>query len=122
MSVSPVFDPDAIKRGGDLFKKNCASCHGRWAQGSFSWRKTGKDGKYPPPPLNGRGHTWHHSKAQIKQTIIEGTIGTGGNMPAWKDKLSDREIEDMIVWIQSMWPDKIYSAWQEMNTRKQVAK
>jgi len=36
-------------------------------------------------------------------------------MPAWRDKLSDDEIDDIIVWFQSRWPDQVYAAWQRMD-------
>jgi mono/diheme cytochrome c family protein len=34
-------------------------------------------------------------------------------MPSWKDKLTDAQIEQIIAWIQSRWPDEIYAAWLE---------
>ncbi len=32
-------------------------------------------------------------------------------MPSWKDKLTDAQIEQIIAWVQSRWPDEIYAAW-----------
>jgi hypothetical protein len=59
------------------------------AQGlAENWKQPGADGKYPAPPLNGTAHTWHHSAKGLVSTIQNGTISIGGNMPAWKGKLS----------------------------------
>ena len=35
-------------------------------------------------------------------------------MPAWKDVLSDDEIDAIITWLTSLWPDQIYQHWREM--------
>ena len=51
---------DRVERGAITYVQYCASCHGPGAEGSFSWRQSGTDGKYPPPPLDGTGHAWHH--------------------------------------------------------------
>jgi mono/diheme cytochrome c family protein len=39
-------------------------------------------------------------------------------MPAWKDRLSDQQIEDIIAWFQSRWPDEQYVAWQDIDHRE----
>ena len=97
--------------GQHLFQKNCASCHGKHAEGANNWRKPDAQGKNPPPPLNGTGHAWHHSNKSLMNTIRNGTAKIGGNMPAWKDKLSDSEIKLILTWITAQWPDEIYTAW-----------
>ena len=67
----------------------------------------------PPPPLNGTAHAWHHPRKALIYTIKNGTQAIGGNMPAWKDKLTDDEIESIILWFQSKWPDELYQAWAQ---------
>jgi len=101
----------AFSRGLKLYQKNCASCHGKNAEGTPDWRKTEDDGMFPPPPLNGTGHTWHHPTKVLVNLIKNGTAKIGGKMPAWKDKLSDQEINDILAWIKAQWPDEIYAAW-----------
>ena len=110
-------DPAFVMRGSRVYQENCASCHGGMAQGAPNWHVPGPDGKYPPPPLNGSGHAWHHPHAALKLTIREGTARLGGNMPAWKDKLSDEDIEAAIAWMQSVWPAEIYQAWLAMDEK-----
>lgn len=104
-----------VMRGKKLFGQNCASCHGSRAEGAPQWSTPGADGKYPPPPLNGTAHTWHHPTPVLKRTIREGTIAIGGNMPPWRNKLSDEDMEAIIAWFQSLWPDEIYDAWARMD-------
>ncbi|MDE2366858.1 MAG: cytochrome c [Betaproteobacteria bacterium] len=103
-------DPEKIKRGEAVYKKNCASCHGPNGEATPGWRNPGADGKYPPPPLDGSAHAWHHSTETLEEMIRKGSPG-GGGMPAWDGKLTNQEIDDVIVWIKSLWPDDVYDVW-----------
>lgn len=111
------FDIATVVLGGKLYAKNCASCHGDKGEGSPNWRKRKPDGKLLPPPLNGSGHTWHHPQALLVSIITNGTVIQGGEMPAWGDKLSTQEIEAVILWAQSKWPEEIYKSWLEVTKR-----
>ena len=108
-------DAATIDHGLRLYRQHCATCHGSEGQGAPNWQQVGPDGKWPAPPLNGTGHAWHHPQAALVQTIQQGTLGIGGNMPAWRSKLSNTEIEAIIVWFQSRWPDELYQAWARMD-------
>ena len=99
-SVARERDFAKVMRGRKLFTQNCASCHGSQAQGTRS--TPGADGKYPPAPLDGTAHTWHHPTAALKRTIREGTIAIGGKMPPWGGKLSNEDMEAIIAWFQSV--------------------
>ena len=110
-TVKREVDPKIYSYGRRLFLKNCAACHGKNAEGDKNWRKLNDQGKYPPPPLNGTGHTWHHSIKALTNVIKNGTGKIGGNMPAWKDRLSDKDITAILVYIQAQWSDEIYTAW-----------
>ena len=98
-------------KGQRLFIKNCAVCHGKQGEGAPNWRKPDANGKNPAPPLNGTGHTWHHSTKSLTNTIRNGTGKIGGNMPAWKGILSNGEIKLILTWVTAQWPDEIYTAW-----------
>ena len=102
-----------VTQGARVFQENCASCHGKTGGGAPSWKQIGTDGKYPPPPLNGTGHAWHHPLNMLFYTVKNGSPGGRGNMPAWKDKLTDDEIVAAIAWFQSRWKDEIYQAWAQ---------
>lgn len=101
-----------VTQGGKIFLKNCASCHGRAAQATPNWRVADSNGIYPPPPLNGTAHAWHHPFAMLKETIA---MGTTRGMPAWKEVLTEPEIEATIAWIESHWPEPVYQAWMRRN-------
>lgn len=102
-----------VDNGKQLFLTQCANCHGVLAQGTADWKKPLADGKYPPPPLDGTAHAWHHPLKGLKLTIQNGGIALGGTMPAFGDKLSEEEQNAVISFFQSKWPTEIYNAWVE---------
>ena len=110
-------EPGQLSLGEGVFQQHCSRCHGENAQGATNWHKPGDDGFYPAPPLDGSGHAWHHSQAVLKSVIINGSPQGKGKMPAWKNKLTDKEIDAVIAWFQSLWPQPVYDAWYEMQQR-----
>lgn len=112
-----VTDAGRLARGAQIYQANCAACHGANAEGAPNWSKKGADGKFPPPPLDASGHGWHHPKSALVQAIRDGTLKLGGGMPAWKDKLSDADIEAVIAWFQSRWPEEVYKSWALMDEK-----
>ena len=76
-----VTDPAVLRSGQQLFRANCAVCHGWNAEGTVvDWKKP-IDGKYPPPPLNGTAHTWHHPLSQLRRVVKHGTAELGQPFP-----------------------------------------
>ena len=112
-ATSATGGPDAAlaRRGGAIYKQHCARCHGANAAGAPNWHQPDVAGRYPPPPLDGSAHAWHHPKAVLKQMIRDGIPRDDGGMPAWGGKLSEADIEAVIAWFQSRWPDEIYRNW-----------
>jgi len=111
-------DFSTVMQGANLYQKNCASCHGEQGQGKPGWRTIRTpEGKLLPPPLNGTGHAWHHPLNAIRQTVILGGAANGGTMPGFKNKLKISEIDAIIAWFQSRWPDKIFKQWEKTNKR-----
>ncbi|MDH3537580.1 MAG: cytochrome c [Gammaproteobacteria bacterium] len=107
------FNQPFVDYGGKLFQQNCAVCHGSNAEGTSDWKQPDANGKYPPPPLDGSAHAWHHSIPQLARSIKEGSIPLGGVMPAFGDKFSDQEVLALIAYFQSKWPDKVYQVWHD---------
>jgi mono/diheme cytochrome c family protein len=107
-------DPQQVAQGASLYGQHCARCHGQKGEGATEWRHRDTDGMFPPPPLDGAGHAWHHSTPVLKQMILDGSPAGQGKMPAWRGKLSEKEVEAIITWFQSQWPDQVYAAWYEM--------
>ncbi len=110
--VERWYTQEMVNQGKPIYQANCAQCHGGFGQGDANWRKPTEDGRYLPPPLNGTGHAWHHPMDQLRGVIKHGRgPDVPSDMPAWGQKLSDEEIDSVIAWFQSRWPDEIYQAW-----------
>ncbi len=107
-----------VKKGALVFEKNCSSCHGENAEGTEDWKTPLADGAYPPPPLNGTAHSWHHAFSVLKRTIEEGGVPLGGTMPGFKEKLTKEEKDAVIAYFQGFWSDEIYRMWQKRNPEK----
>ena len=101
--------------GRDLYRLHCASCHGANLEGAADWRQRGPDGRFPAPPHDETGHTWHHGDAMLLdytrrggQAYLDdlGVEFTSG-MPAFGHLLTDAEIEAILAFIRSTWPEDI---------------
>ena len=116
-----------VERGNDLFQANCAMCHKPDASGTPNWREVDAQGNYPPPPLNGTAHTWHHPLSVLRRVVRVGSVPMGGTMPGFADKLNTEQIDDILAWVQSHWSDEIYRVWHKRNaqiskSRQQIKK
>ena len=107
-------DAISIETSQQVFVTNCAVCHGTAGQGDPDWRIRTEDGTLRPPPLNGDGHTWHHSDGVLYRTVRDG----GGipsqpdyksGMPAFGDTLTRQEILDVLAYIKSLWEEKPFA-------------
>ncbi|MFK7825955.1 MAG: cytochrome c [Oligoflexales bacterium] len=82
------------KNGKALFIQSCAPCHGLTGvgdgkQAKFLDAKPADLTKYPP---------WHQSR----HFFILISVGTKSGMPGWQDLLSQRQIADVIAYIQTL--------------------
>jgi mono/diheme cytochrome c family protein len=100
-----------VDLGKTVFSDNCARCHGAKAQGTDKWRTPLPDGNYPPPPLNGSAHAWHHPLKGLQTTLREGGARFGGTMPGFGNTLSEDEQDAAIAYFQSLWTQDIYQMW-----------
>ena len=103
-----------IAVGMTTFAENCAVCHGDAGQGHPDWQSSNADGTLNPPPLNGDGHTWHHSDGVLYRIVRDGgAIPSQPNfksgMPAFGDKLTQQEIVDVLAHIKSLWEGKSFA-------------
>lgn len=112
------YNPAIVDEGQRLFQQTCAACHGRNAEGTSNWKQTDADGNYPPPPLDGSAHAWHHPIPQLLRSIKKGGIDLGGTMPAFGKQYSDQQILALIAYFQSRWPDEIYDVWHQNHMPK----
>ena len=94
------------RRGEVLYNSNCVSCHGG---------PTGGGMMDYPPRHNANGHTWHHPDCELKQIVREGSDAmtdmmremmappNAPRMQAFKDRLSDDEIDAVLAFIKTLW-------------------
>jgi mono/diheme cytochrome c family protein len=106
-------DATALMEGEAIYKAECAACHGARLEGQPDWRTRRPDGKLPAPPHDATGHTWHHPMEQLVAITKFGMMppnappGYVSDMPAFGGKLSDRQIERVLAYIESQWPPDI---------------
>ena len=108
------YDAQQVALGRGVYAQNCISCHLESAKGTLDWRKSLEDGSYPPPPLNGTAHAWHHSIGVLLTAINDGGVPNGGTMPAFRNSLSHEQKLAVIAYIQSFWSEDIYSKWADV--------
>lgn len=107
--------PADADTGRALYVEHCAACHGINLEGQPDWRSPGADGVYPAPPHDESGHTWHHDDAMLIDYITRGgqavlddmgvTFNSG--MPGFGSVLNEPEIEAILDYIKSTWPEHI---------------
>ncbi len=111
----PRPDPAQVARGRIVYTKHCLECHGVAGKGPpGDWRIRDADGYFPPPPLDDSAHAWHHPTAALLATIRDGSPQGQGRMPAWKGKLSEQEMQDVVAYIKSLWSEPVYGLWSKM--------
>jgi len=95
--------PDRISAGGALFEDNCQSCHGAGGIGEKPEDPSARDEfGFKAPALNDAMHAWHHSDANLRETIMQGSPRNERMIP-WGELLSESEIDDIIAYIKSTW-------------------
>lgn len=115
VSLDRKLDATQVTRGKTVYEKHCMECHGDAGKGQpGDWRIRDADGYFPPPPLDDSAHAWHHPTAALLEVIRDGSPQGLGKMPAWKDTLSEQEMQDVVAYIKSLWSDPVYRLWQKM--------
>ena len=102
-------DTRAVRRGRRVYAHNCANCHGKNLQGELQAGLEVPKGEMPAPPLNGSGHSAHHSDADMFATL-DGASTDGGRprprrMPRFGPILTDDETWAVIAYLKSRWPE-----------------
>lgn len=103
-----------LSHGKRIYEKLCETCHGKNGVGALRWRIQGPDGRWPAPPLDGSGHAWHHPTFVLIDVIKNGSPGGMGNMPAYRDELSEADMIAIIEYFKSLWSDDVYAAWYQI--------
>jgi mono/diheme cytochrome c family protein len=101
--------------GRALYAEHCAACHGAQLEGAPDWQQRGPDGRFPAPPHDETGHTWHHGDGMLFDYVRRGgqavlddlDVALPSGMPGFGDVLGDTEIEAILAFIRSTWPKEI---------------
>jgi mono/diheme cytochrome c family protein len=109
-----------VSHGALVYLDNCASCHGAKLEGQPDWQHVNVNGRLPAPPLNGTGHGWRHSDAELFHMIKFSVLAEAGpgyqtDMPAFEKTLSDADIQAVVAFIRSRWPAGIQAAQAFLN-------
>ena len=87
----------AQSKGKALYQKNCASCHGATGRG---------DGKAAqslnPPPRSFEKTLPTLKRRDAMEIIVEGK----GQMPAWGDVLSSKDVKAILDYLDKLYPKK----------------
>ena len=95
-----------VAQGHDLYTQNCRGCHGDAATG---------EGAQPGTPLNSAaGHTWHHSDAQLTDILLGRIVTPGRTMPSYAGLLTEQDIQAILAYIKSNWPEDLRRHQAEM--------
>lgn len=97
-AVTPAVTPDQLAAARLNFQKNCVTCHGEKAEGGL---KEVEGKRFKVPTLRA-GHALEHTDEKFVKQITEGDE----EMPAFKDKLSAAEIQDLIRFIRKEFQGK----------------
>ena len=109
------YSKQQVQDGSTIFEENCSDCHGPQAGGkAANWKQKLEDGSFPPPPLDGSAHAWHHSRSVLLGVINDGGFAYGGKMPAFKHVLKKEEKLAAIAYFQDFWDDETYHQWEVM--------
>lgn len=111
----PSSDPsnmEQVAAGKRVYAGQCAVCHGAELEGQPNWRQRLPNGKFPAPPHDATGHTWHHPDALLFDIVKRGIQphappGYQSDMPAFGDRLNDADIAAVLAYIKSTWPQEI---------------
>jgi len=119
-----VTEATLAAEGEPIYAEFCASCHGADLEGQPNWRTPLPTGGLPAPPHDETGHTWHHADRQLFELTKFGgqsvaPVGFQSNMPAFEDRLSDREINAALAFIRSRWPSSIQERQRRLSERDQ---
>ena len=84
--------PDEFAATRTIYAKRCAGCHGATGEGGT----VEVEGKKIKAPSLRSGHALNHSDPDFVKQITKG----GDGMPAFGDKLSAKEIDDLVRFIR----------------------
>ncbi len=86
-------DPTRAAAGQSVYEEHCRACHGARGRGDGPSAASLKQA-----PADLRAHAFHHDEAYLAALVQQGF----GVMPAFRGKLSDEQIANVIQYIRLM--------------------
>ena len=105
-----------ITKGQEVYQQHCEDCHGLKGIGEDPKNPNGgfnSEDQFVAPALNGTGHTWHHHPVFLFEQIKNRKVNKSSPMPPFSDILSDDQINAVIAYIKSLWPENIRKRYDE---------
>lgn len=91
-SVVQKLDQASVKRGEQLYKEHCLSCHG-----------IDGEGKGPITPEGMKPVNLRKVAREVKNFKFFMSISQWqGDMPGWKETFDDKQREDLVAYIKSL--------------------
>jgi len=107
-SIERWYSAEQVSMGESIYYQSCVVCHGDRAQGNYGQPYPPDADASVPPPLDGSGHSAHHS---IDDMLARINRGSNPSMPAFGDLLTDEQKLAVIAYCQSLWRDPVFAAW-----------
>ncbi|MEK6323967.1 MAG: cytochrome c [Acidobacteriota bacterium] len=92
-------DESSITEGRKTYLRHCASCHGPSGKGDGGMALAGGT------PSNLTDETWDHGSSDGEIFVVI-RDGTSADMESYKDKLTEKQIWQLVNYIRSLSPKK----------------
>lgn len=86
---------DQQQSGAEIYKAMCAQCHGQ-----LNGRASTLGASFYPPAPQLPGHPSSYSEREMFWIVKHGIRNT--SMPAWKNLLSDQDIQDVVSFLKTL--------------------
>ena len=90
-------NPESIEAGRKLYQRHCASCHGKSGKGDGGLALSGGE------PSDLTDDTWDYGSTD-GEIFVAIRDGLSADMLAYKDKLKEKEIWQLVVFVRSLAP------------------
>lgn len=114
-----VAEASAVERGRQVYGRyGCGLCHGERGEGGFANLNAETEGKVPPVMYVAEGYTAEELGALIRRgTPTIGKADPQGpippyRMPGWGDRMTDREVADLVAYLMSLYPQSAEEKWR----------
>lgn len=116
---APPSEDTAVARGKLVYERyGCAMCHGTDGKGGFANPNAETDGKVPAVIYVKEGYT----PTEVAEVIQSGKPRIGRadprgptppfRMPGWHDRMSRRDVDDLVQYLMSLFPESAAEKWR----------